>query len=107
LTKSSLTPDQRRTVEIIEALGFGVMERLLIRGGLPCYDHEPRIVQAIKLDSVPQQQPGHSHADSTLKQEFDILFNQLSRLWEGTVDVEVRHGLPVKLVLERRYEELL
>ena len=49
MTKSSLNPDQRRTVEIIEALGFGVIERLLIRGGLPCYEEEPRVVQAIKL----------------------------------------------------------
>ena len=36
MTKSSLNPGQRRTVEIIEALGFGVIERLSIRGGLPC-----------------------------------------------------------------------
>jgi len=32
-------------VEIIEALGFGAIERLLIRGGAPFYEPEPRIVQ--------------------------------------------------------------
>ena len=31
MTKSSLDPGQRQTVELIEALGFGVIARLLIR----------------------------------------------------------------------------
>jgi len=92
---------------IIEVLGFGVIERLSIRGGLPCYEPEPRIVQAIKLDSEPEQQPDRSHADLTLKKEFESLFDQLSRLGDGIVDVEVRHSLPSRLVRERRYKELL
>jgi hypothetical protein len=107
MTKSSLDSDQRRTVEVIEALGFGVIERLVIRGGSPCCDHEPRIVQAIKLDSVPEQQPVRSHADFTLKREFESLFDYLNRLRDGIVDIEVRHGLPVRLVLERHYGDLV
>ena len=107
MTKSSLNPGQRQTVEIIEALGFGVIEHLLIRGGSPCYQPEPRIVQAIKLDSGPQEQPDHSDADLTLKKEFESLFDQLSRLGDATVDIEVRHSAPFKLVLERRCKALL
>lgn len=107
LTKSSLAPGQRRLVEIIEVLGFGVVERLWIRGGLPCNDPEPRIVETIKLDSAPERQPDRMGADLTLKKEFQSLFDQLSRLSEGTVDVEVRHSLPARLVLERRYKELV
>jgi hypothetical protein len=94
-------------VEIIEALGFGVIERLLIRGGLPCYESEPRIVQAIKLDSEPERQFDRSCADLTLKKGFESLFDRLSRLRDGTVDIEVRHSAPFRLVLERRYEDLL
>lgn len=107
MTKSSLNPGQRRTVEIIEALSFGVIERLLIRGGLPCYEPEPRIVQAIKLNSEPERQPNRGCADLMLKREFETLFDQLSRLRDGIVDIEVRHSLPSRLVLERRYKELL
>jgi len=33
--------------------------------------------------------------------------NGLSRLLDGVVDIEVRHSLPFRLVLERRYEALL
>ena len=97
MTRSSLNPDQRRLVEIIEALGFGIIEHLSIRGGLPCFEPEPRIVQTIKLDSEPEQQPDRVSADLTLKKEFESLFDQLSRLGDGVVDIEVRHGLPFRI----------
>jgi hypothetical protein len=107
MTKSSLDPGQRRTVEIIEGLGFGMIERLLICGGLPCFEPEPRIIQSIKLDSEPQFQPERSDADLTLKKGFESLFYGLARLCDGVVDIEVRHGLPARLVIERSYKELL
>jgi hypothetical protein len=107
MTKSSLNPDQRLTVEIIEALGFGSIERLWIRGGLPCHEPEPRIVLTIKIASEPEQQPDDGDAEVTLKKEFESLFDQLSRLRDGVVDIEVRHGLPFRLVLERRFKTLL
>jgi hypothetical protein len=107
MTKSCLNPGQRRIVEIIEALSFGVIEGLLIREGLPCYEPEPRIVQSIKLDSEPDRQPDRGYADLTLKKEFESLFDQLSRLGDATVDIEIRHSLPFRLVVERRNKELL
>jgi hypothetical protein len=107
VTKSSLNPAQQRTVEIIEALGFGAIEHLSIHDGSPCYDPEPRIVQTIKLDAEPAQHPEPAPSDLTLKKEFESLFNQLSRLHDGVVDIEVRHSLPFRLVLERRPEALL
>jgi len=107
MTKASLNPDQRRTVEVIEALGFGVIEHLSVHAGLPCYEPEPRVVQAIKLDSLPERQPDHSDANLTLRIEFERLFDQLGQLRDGIVDIEVRHSLPFRLVLERRLEALL
>jgi len=107
MTKSSLDPGRRWTVEIIEALGFGVIEGLSIRDGLPCYEPEPRIVQAVKLAPQPERQPSRSSADLTLKKDFEALFDQLTRLRNGVVDIEVKHNLPFRLVLERKYKELL
>lgn len=107
MTKSSLDPGQQRTVEIVEALGFGVIEHLSIRGGLPCFEPEPRIVQTIKLDSEPLRQPDGGRGDLTLKKEFEGLFDQLNRMGDGVVDIEVRHSLPFRLVFERRLEGLL
>ena len=107
MTKSSLDPGRRCTVEIIEALGFGLIEGLSIRDGLPCFEPEPRIVQTIKLAPIPGQQLGLSSADLTLKKDFEILFDQLARLRNGVVEIEVQHSLPFRLVLERRYQEFL
>lgn len=107
MTKSSLNPDQRRTVEIIEAVDFGVIERLMIRGGLPCYEPEPRIVQAIKLATEPQRQPDRHNADLSLNKAFENLFNQLGRLPDGFVDIEIQHNAPFRLVVKRGYKELL
>jgi hypothetical protein len=107
MTKSSLNADQCRTVEIIEALGFGVIEGLVIRGGFPCYEREPRLLQTIKLDLEPNRQTDRSCPDLTLKQEFESMFDQLSGLGDGIVEIEIRHGLPFKLVVERRSTELL
>jgi hypothetical protein len=107
MTKVSLNPDQRRTVQMVEALDFGVIERLLIRGGVPCYEQLPRIVQTIKLAPQSGRQPHHHDADLSLNKAFENLFDQLGRLPDGFVDIEVQHSLPFRLVLERRYEDLL
>lgn len=108
MTKSSLYPDQCRLVDLIEALGFGVIEGLAIRAGLPCYDPEPRMVQAIKL-SAPERdwQPDRGGASLTLKAEFESLFALFARLLNGIVEIEVQHSLPFRLVVVRRAEELL
>ncbi|MGA7414146.1 MAG: hypothetical protein WBW33_26980 [Bryobacteraceae bacterium] len=106
MTKASLNPDQLRMVEIIEALGFGAIEGLLIRDGLPCYELEHCVVQAIKLDSARELQPDPQKADLTLKIEFERLFSQLSLLREGLVDIDVRHRVPLRLVVRRRYKDL-
>ncbi len=98
--------DQRRTVEIISALGFGVIERLTIRDGFPTYEPEPRIIQTIKLGSNAEPRSVPNSTCSTLKKEFQELFDQFGRLRDGTVNIEVRHSLPFRLVVERRPAEL-
>ena len=107
MTKSSLAPGQRELVEVIEALDFGVIEQLLFRGGLPCIEPKPRIVQTIKLDARQEGNSHHSSADLTLKRAFDNLFETLAQLQDGVVDIEVRHGAPFGLVLARSFEGLL
>jgi hypothetical protein len=105
MTKKSLTPGQRQTLEIIEELGFGLIEGLSIFNGQPCYDHPPRIIQELKLASGPEWRPDCHDVDLTLKKEFENLFIQLGRLGNGVVDIEVHHCAPFRLVLERSHKE--
>jgi hypothetical protein len=101
----SLQPSQRLTVEIIEALGFGVIQGLSISDGQPCFDSPPKIVQSVKLGSPPERLRGCRDTD-TPKKEFVQLFARLSELPDGTVDIEVQHGLPFRLIVERSWGEL-
>lgn len=106
MTQSSLHPAQRRAIEVIKALGFGSIEHLEVRSGMPCFAPESRLVQSIKLTSVREGSSAHDTDDLTLKKEFAALFDQLNRLGDGVVDLEVRHGVPFRLVLERDLEAL-
>ena len=105
MTTVSLTPAQRRIQAIIEALGFGIIQGLVIHEGQPWFDPAPRIVQSIKLDSHPE--PMHlvdEHGPP--KQAFVDLFQRLSALGDCTVDIEIHHGLPFRLVVERIWPEM-
>lgn len=108
MTASSKDQGLSRTVDIIVALGFGVIEGLTIRNGLPCYDNEPRIVQSIKLYGQGDE-ADHARADHDLPlgKEFAALFSEFERLAYCVVDIEVRHSLPFRLVAERKTAALL
>lgn len=100
----SLTPAQRRMLEIIRALRFGIIQAIVIRGGQPYYDPAPRIVQSIKLGSHPE--PSRQAGDNdTLHKAFAYLFEHLDTLGDCTVNIEVQHGLPFRLIVERSWEE--
>jgi hypothetical protein len=94
--RQSLSSGERRTVEIIEALGFGVIRGLSIRHGQPYYNPAPEIIQSIKLGSRPERLHGSSDTE-TLEKQFAHLFHHLGELQDGTVDIEVQHGLPFNL----------
>jgi hypothetical protein len=107
MTRGALTPGRRRSLEIIEELRFGRIERLSIRSGEPCFEGDTRIVEEVKMDSAHEPQPDHTDADLTLKAEFENFFNRLSRLSDGVVDVEIRHSLPFRLAIHRDHRRLI
>ena len=96
----TLTPAQRRLQEIIQALEFGTIQAIVIRGGQPHYDPTPRIIQSIKLGSHPEP-VRHADGNGTLKKAFSDLLEHLSKLPDCKVDIEVQHGLPFRLIVER------
>lgn len=106
MTRSDLSSDQRRMVDIVETLGFGVIERLFIHDGSPCFQPEPRVLQTIKLHLEPGRLAQSTVANRSLKREFEQLFDQLNSLGDAVVEIEIRHGLPFKLVVERQLTEL-
>ncbi|PWU08142.1 MAG: hypothetical protein C5B51_08295 [Terriglobia bacterium] len=60
-------------------------------------------MQSIKLGS--QERLTHAGSNDTLHKTFAHLFEYLSTVGHGAVDIEVQHGLPFRVILERSCEE--
>jgi hypothetical protein len=88
---------QLKLAAIIKRLIFGHVGGLRVRDGLPVFDPPPHIVQAIRLGSRTPHRDSDC-AESTLQAEFSELFDHLAHLRDGIVDIDVRHGLPFRLV---------
>jgi len=82
-------------------LGFGRIERLEIREGEPVMA-SARVVQEIKLGAcAPLLQIPND--DFELKFALVDLFQRMASIEVGQMDViEVRHGLPFRLIIELR-----
>jgi hypothetical protein len=105
--RAHLNPSLLRIADIIEALRFGDIDGLTIQDGLPKLAPSPRITQKIKLGADGERHVNSNTAGSILKREFRELFEHLASLENGAVHVEVRHGLPFRLIVERRAAELI
>lgn len=101
MTKTSLSAPRRRLLETMQRLNFGRIEDLEIRNGEPMFNPAPRVVQDIKLGGENGPRPELGTADFALKSQVAEFFDYLSRMGDGSVEsIEVKHGLPFKLVIE-------
>jgi hypothetical protein len=101
MTKTSLSAPRRQLLETMQRLNFGRIEDLEIRNGEPMFSPAPRIVQDIKLGGENGPRPELDAADFVLKSQVAEFFGHLSRIRNGSVEaIEVKHGLPFKLVVE-------
>lgn len=107
-TKAALSPDRQRLVEAMQHLNFGRIEDLEIRGGEPRFSPAPRITQDIKIGSADNgPRPELGREDFALKASVIELFEHFDRLCDGTLAVvEVRYGLPFRVIVERSCGEL-
>ena len=101
MTKKQLTPRQTCLVEWMQWLYYGRIEGLRVQAGEPVCDPLPHFIREIKLGKERGPHPMIEHEDFALREEVQDLFAQMERIRDGTVLlVEVRYGLPVRMVLE-------
>lgn len=102
-TKSALSPNRQRLVDAMQQLNFGRIEGLVIRDGEPTFSPAPRLIQDIKIGSADNgPRPELGREDFALKASVIELFEHFDRLCDGTiVVVEVRYGLPFRVIVER------
>ncbi len=101
ITKSSLTGDQAQLVKLMQALNFGRIEELGVRGGQPVFDPKPRVIQKVKIGADNAPRPEFLSADFRLKNGIVELLAMIERLRDGEVrSIEIRCGLPVSAEIE-------
>jgi hypothetical protein len=101
-TKSGLSSRQRQLLEIMQRLNFGRIEGLSIRNGEPVFQPAPRVVRDIKIGGENGPRPELSIDDFALKGSVVEFFDHLARIGDGTLEsVEVKYGVPFKLVVEQ------
>jgi hypothetical protein len=101
LTKDRLSQLRQELVTRMQRLGFGRIERLAVRGGQPVIE-SARFLRDVKLGrrASAQEVPA---SDFELKFALVDLFEQLEDLGDGEIDfIEIRHGLPNRIVVEQR-----
>ena len=101
ITKSSISPESARLVELMQAVNFGRIEDLVIRGGQPLFSPSPRIIEKVKIGGDHGPRPEIGYADFRLKVATVELLELFARLGDGEVRViEIRFGLPVSAEIE-------
>jgi hypothetical protein len=101
-SKSSLSPAQRRLVELMQDLNFGRIERLEVLDGQPVFDPPPRIVREIKFGAQNGPRSEAALRDFVLKAQLVEFFAWLDTLGDGVIErLEVQHGLPFRIVVEQ------
>jgi hypothetical protein len=96
-----LSPARRRLLRLFQSINFGRVEELEVRDGEPAFSPAPRVFVELKLDVDDRPRPESRLERFALREPVERFFTQIARLNEGTVEViEVRHGLPFRMVIE-------
>lgn len=105
-TKKALSPARRQLLELMQRHNFCRIENLEVRGGEPVFEPAPRVTQEIKLGAENGPRPELEKDDFLLRAPIIELFEHLERLRHGRIAViEVRHGLPYRLIVEQPASE--
>ena len=103
---SSLTAARQRLVRLMQQINFGRIENLRIRAGEPVFDPSLHIVREVKLGADTGSTRQAKGDDFELKSQVRELLAALSEIGDGVVKcIEVRHGLPFRMVVAEALAE--
>ncbi len=104
-SKQHLSSNRARLLEMMQALNFGRIEHLCIAGGEPAFHPPPKVSRELKFGGENGARPELSLGDFVLKAEVRELFDAITEIRDGVIErIEVRHGLPFRMVVAERCE---
>jgi hypothetical protein len=97
----SLSCPKRDLIRLLQRIQFGQIHHLPIRGGEPVLSPPPHVIRDVKFCAESGPRPDLDHDDIALKAQVLDLFAQLDSIGNGTIRcLEVRHGLPFRMLVE-------
>lgn len=103
---SELSAPRQALVRLCQSIDYGQIVGLQVREGEPVFSPAPTIVLDVKLDAAAQGRSESELEDFALRDEVCRLFAQIDSMKEGRVDrIEVRAGIPRRIIIERRITE--
>jgi hypothetical protein len=104
LRLSALKAGQRKLVRMMNELGHGRIEGLIVHRGRPVFNPAPRIIREIKLlNPQTQNKARAAPGDYVLKLQVVQLLETLEDLGDGRVEsLLIADGLPVRVTVEGR-----
>ena len=106
---SQLSPTRQNLVRLCQQINFGHLHDLVVRDYEPVLtDPPPRVLADVRLDVDEQARPEAVLGDFLLCAEFCRLLTGLDHLGSGTIpSIEIRAGVPRRMILQRPVEELV
>jgi hypothetical protein len=102
-----LSPARQRLLRLFQTINFGRVEELEIRNGEPAFRPAPRVFVELKLDADDGPRPESALNRFPLRSQVARFFDRIASLNHGTVElIEVRHGMPFRMVLEAMPDEV-
>jgi hypothetical protein len=98
--KSALSLSRQRLIELMQRLGFGLIQNLHIQGGEPIFDGNTKVSRDIRIGdrSAHRELEGQ---DFLLRREVVALFALFTENQDGVIELlEIKHGLPFRIVAE-------
>ncbi len=98
--KASLDEGSQRLIAMMHRIGFGRIESLSVSDGRPVFDPPPRVIREVRLgaESASPRQVGDT--DFAVKRAVVDLLAELAAVGVANVAIEVRHGMPARLIVE-------
>lgn len=94
-----LTSAERELLDLVERVGFGRIESLIVRNGQPVLEPRPRIVRERLLGARDEGAPDDK-ARARHKPHVRELLAELDRIGDGVIaSLEIRHGLPFRITV--------
>jgi hypothetical protein len=104
---SQLSAPRRALVRLMQTMNFGHVIGLTIRNGEPVFHPTPTVWCDVKLDSDEGERKEANLPDFVLPREVLRLMIRLDDIQDGRIErIEVRSGIPRRVVIERRLTEV-